>query len=105
MFIIFLYSDTCFAILACQSLAYCHTHEMTLTVNVYTSSLYLNAKVWLTVTHCTSPVKTSLTVNMYTSSVYLYAKVLAHCHTHGNCTYSECVNQLSLSLCQNLAHP
>ena len=56
--------------------------ETTLIVDVYTSSLYLYAKVWLTVTHCTACMETTLTVNVCTSSLYLYAKVLAHCHTH-----------------------
>ena len=32
-------------------LAHYHTHEMTLTVNVYTSAVYLYPKIWLTVTH------------------------------------------------------
>ena len=56
-------------------------------------------KFWLTVTHCTACMETTLTVNVYTSSLYHYAKVLAHCHIHGNQTDSECVYQLSLSLC------
>ena len=61
------------------TVTHCTSHvETTLTVIVYTSSLYLCAKVLAHYhTH-----KMTLTVNVYTSSLYLYAEDLAHCHTH-----------------------